>query len=182
MLLAALDDGSEEVRRAARASLLDLANSGAVAPMVQALRDDQHREHVRSVFLETNLAVMRSLLATAKQANDYVGHILLDIVSDVLRERGSIEDCRRDLMSLDPTVRLAGLEALALLRTSEAVDLIAGMLFNDPLPALRERAALVLSELDDPAALAALKRAREVVAPREESPSGRLWSGPTAGA
>jgi len=177
MLLAALDDSAEEVRGAARVSLLNLANSGAVAPMVQALRDDHHREHVRSVFLETNLAVMRSLLATAKQANDYVGHILLDIVSDVLRERGSIEDCRRDLMSLDPTVRLAGLEALALLRTSEAVDLIAGVLFNDPLPALREKAALVLSELDDPAALAALKRAREAVAQREESPSGRLWSG-----
>jgi hypothetical protein len=45
------------------------------------------------------------------------------------------------------------------------------MLFNDPLPALREKAALVLSELDDPAALAALKRAREVIPRREESAS-----------
>jgi len=171
-LLGALDDGAEEVRRAARASLLDLANSGTVMSMVQALQEERHRQQVRSIFLDTNLAVMRTLVATARQVNDNIGRMLLDIVSDVLRERGSIEDSRRDLMSLDPTIRLAGLEALALLKTPEAIDLIAGVLFNDPLPALREKAADILGELDDPTALAALKRAREAAPRREE---GATW-------
>jgi len=177
MLLAALDDGAEEVRRTARASLLQLANAGAVGGMVQALGDDHHRERVRSIFLQTDLAVMRSLLTTARQAGDEVGPALLGIVADALRERGSIEDYRRDLMSLDPTVRLAGLEALALLRTSEAIDHITSVLFSDPLPALREKAALILAETDDPAALAALKRARDIIPQREQSAAGRSWPG-----
>ncbi|UCH36364.1 MAG: HEAT repeat domain-containing protein [Armatimonadota bacterium] len=181
-LLGALDDPAEDVRAVARASLLDLANSGAVMPMVQALTDDDHYHHVRSILVETNLTVMRGLLTTARQVNDNIGRMLLDIVSQVLRERGSIEDCRRDLMSLDPTVRLAGLEALAILRTSEAIDLIAEVLFNDPLPALREKAADVLGQLEDPAALAALKRARDVIPRPEANAAPRLWSGqPGAG-
>lgn len=175
-LLGALNDGVEEVRVAARASLLALANSGTVTPIVQALTDENHHHRARAILLDTDLAVMRVLLATAKQVNNAVGRMLLDIVSEVLRQRGSIEDCRRDLMSLDPTIRLAGLEALALLRNSDAVDLIASVLLNDPLPALREKAAVILSESDDPAALAALKRAREVIPQREESPT---WYSPS---
>jgi HEAT repeat protein len=176
-LMGALDDDADEVRVAARAGLLGLANSGTVASIVQALTDEPHHHHARAILLETNLGIMRTLLTTAKQVNNNVGRMLLDIVSEVLRQRGSIEDCRRDLMSLDPTVRLAGLEALALLRNSEAVDLIAGALFNDPLPALREKAATILSEFDDPAALAALKRAREVIPQGEESPMSRPGRG-----
>jgi HEAT repeat protein len=180
-LLRALDDAAEQVRVAARASLLGIANSGAVLPLVQALADEHHHQRVRSIFLDTNLGVMRTLLAAAKQVNDNIGRMLLDIVSQVLKERGSIEDCRRDLMSLDPTIRVAGLEAAALLRTPDAIDLIAGVLFNDPLPALREKAALILSEFDDPASLAALKRAREVIPQREESASRRSWPGQSDG-
>jgi len=170
-LLGAMNDAVEEVRAAARAGLLAVANSGTVTPIVQALTDESHHHRARAILLETDLAMMRVLLATARQVNDNVGRMLLDIVSEVLRQRGSIEDCRRDLMSLDPTIRLAGLEALALLRNSDAVDLIASVLLNDPLPALREKAAVLLSESDDPAALAALKRAREVIPQREESPT-----------
>jgi len=180
-LLRALDDGAEEVRTTARSSLLGIANSGAVMPLIQALTDENHYHHVRGILVETNLAVMRGLLATARQVNHNVGRMLLEIVAQVLKERGSIDDCRRDLMSLDPTVRLAGLEALALLKTSEAIDLIANVLFNDPLPALREKAAGVLAELDEPAALAALKRAREVIPQREETATFRTWPTNSAG-
>jgi HEAT repeat protein len=134
--------------------------------MANALRDDTYRDQVRSIFLESNLAVMRSLLTAARQADERLGPLLLDIVAAALRERGSIEDCRQELCSLDPAVRLAGLEALALMRTAEAIELITGVVFNDPLPALRDRAALMLGELDDPTALAALRRAREVIPQR----------------
>ena len=175
VLLRALDDEAEEVRGAARAGLLGLANSGAVMPLVHALADEDHHHRVHRILLETNLGVMRTLLTTARQVNNQVGRMLLEIVSEVLKARGSIEECRRDLLSLDPAIRLAGLEALALLKSPEATDLIAGVLFNDPLPALREKAAAILGEFDDPAALAALKRAREIVPQREESPSFRSW-------
>jgi HEAT repeat protein len=164
-LLQALDDAAEEVRVAARANLLAMANAGVIMPMVQALREEHYHQQVRSIFLETNLGMMRTLLSAAKQVNDSVGRMLLEIVAEVLREKGSIEDTRRDLLSLDPTVRLAGLESLALLKNPEAIDLIAGVLFNDPLPALREKAAAILGEFDDAAALAALKRAREACLP-----------------
>jgi HEAT repeat protein len=180
-LLSALDDGAEEVRAAARSSLLSIANSGAVMPLVQSLTDENHYHHVRGILVETNLIVMRGLLATARQVNNTVGRMLLEIVAQVLKERGSIDDCRRDLMSLDPTVRLAGLEALALLKTSDAIDLIANVLFNDPLPALREKAAGVLAELDEPAALTALKRAREVIPQREETSTYPAWPSESAG-
>jgi len=168
-LLGALDDEAEEVRSTARAGLLGIANSGAVMSLIQALNDERHYHHVRGILVETNLAVMRGLLTSARQVNHNVGRMLLEIVAHVLKERGSIDDCRLDLISLDPTVRLAGLEVLALLKTSEAIDLIANVLFNDPLPALREKAAGVLAELDEPAALAALKHAREVIPQREET-------------
>jgi len=106
---------------------------------------------VRRVLMHVGLPVMRILLRMAYDTNSSAGEQLLDIVAEALRKRGSFDECRKDLLSLDPTVRLSGLEALGLMATPEAVALIAQAMQNDPLPSLRARAGEILETIQPPA-------------------------------
>jgi len=149
-LLDALDDDEEAVREAVRRCAVGLANMGALTPFVDALRDEVRRERVRRVLMHVSLPVMRILLRMAYDANSHAGEQLLDIVAEALRKRGSFDECHKDLLSLDPTVRLSGLEALGLMATPEAVALIAQAMQNDPLPSLRARAGEILETIQPP--------------------------------
>ena len=159
-LLDASRDREPKVAEAAMRWLVQLANQGNLRPLVDALTSPEYENSVRTVLERADLTIMRSLLRIAREVNEATSKLLLGVISEVLRKRGSLDDCRMDLLSLDPTVRLAGLESLGLLRRPEATQLIVEVLANDPLPALRERAASILSELGDPVGLAALARAR----------------------
>jgi len=149
-LLDALDDDEEAVREAVRRCAVGLANMGALTPFVDALRDEVRRERVRRVLMHVSLPVMRILLRMAYDANSHAGEQLLDIVAEALRKRGSFDECHKDILSLDPTVRLSGLEALGLMATPEAVALIAQAMQNDPLPSLRARAGEILETIQPP--------------------------------
>ena len=165
-ILHALDDDDETVRAAVRRCAVGLANQGALTPFVEALRDDLRRDRARRVLMQVELPVMRILLRMAYDVNSTVGEQLLEIVAEALRRRGSFDECRSDLLSLDPTVRLSGLEALGLMATPEAVAFIAQAMQNDPLPSLRARAAEILEAIQPPAsAPASLPPARELPAP-----------------
>ena len=159
-LLEATRDANPEVASGAMKCLVRLANQGVLRPLVDALASPGREGPVRAVLENVDLGAMRTLLRMAREVNEATSRVLLSVIAEVLRKRGSLEACRADLLSLDPTIRLAGLESLGLLRRPEATEAIIQVMCNDPLPALRERAASILGELDDPVGLAALARAR----------------------
>lgn len=159
-LLEATRDREPKVAELAMKWLVQTANDGTLRPLVDALATPEYEASVRAVLEKVDLSVLRTLLRIAREVNETTSRVLLAAIAEVLRKRGSLEDCRLDLLSLDPTVRLAGLESLGLLKRPEATELIIEVMFNDPLPTLRERAAGILAELDDPVGLAALARAR----------------------
>lgn len=159
LLDASRDDDSAVAERALH-WLVQLANGGVLRPIVDALATPDYQHPVRMALERVELPAMRNLLRLSREVNEETSKVLLAVISEVLRKRGSLEECRLDLLSLDPTVRLAGLESLGLLKRPEATELIVDVLFNDPLPTLRERAAAILADLEDPVGLAALHRAR----------------------
>lgn len=158
-IAAASADPEPQVRRAAARCLVDYARRGVAGPLLELLADAQRRGPALELLTEAPEDVLHQLFDAARTAPSDIAKRAVEALSKVIAERWSVDDLQPELGSLDPAVRLGGVEALAAIRGRQATEALARILTADPAAQVRLRAAQVLAGRDDPAATSALQRA-----------------------
>ena len=156
-----LMDPNPEVREAAAAYLLAAAERGLSEPLLEAIADPERQALVRPGLQDAPEETLWRLLGAAREARPDVGQPTVEALAAIFRARWTASDFEADLRSLEVNERLAALEALALLGTAEARQLICRALAADPAPEVRFRAVEILAHTADAAAEAALHSAAE---------------------
>jgi HEAT repeat protein len=160
-MLPLVSDPDPSVREAVAGSLLGFAERGMYGPLLELLGDPSRRPEALQLLHGADETKLRALLQTAQEAPTDVRRAAMETLSYLLSKRWTAKDFRQELDSLDPKVRVAGLEGLALVASPEAVRTVARVLAADPSGEIRTRAAEILSQWDDPVAQEALRNAAE---------------------
>jgi len=151
-------DPDASVREAVAGYLLALLDSEVQGPILELLGDPARRPQALQLLHEADEAQLRKLLHAARSAPEETRRTAMETISYLLSRRWTAEDFRDELDSLDPEVRLGGLEGLALVGSAEAVGEMIRVLNTDPSHEIRVRAARILGQSSDAVAWEALKK------------------------
>jgi HEAT repeat protein len=139
--------------------LLDSAEHDAPEPLMDLLGDVARRPEAMEVLQRADATTMRSLLTAARSGGDAASRAAFDTIAYVSSRHWNIDDLRSDFEALDPTMRMHGVEELALVGSSEAVSELAQILIRDPSTQVRLATVGALARLGASAALEALRQA-----------------------
>jgi HEAT repeat protein len=153
-LLEACKDPDETVSSAAEAALLSQSPGAVAKVLARALGDPGHRRVARNLLSSLGAATVPELIAALPGVGDEVRAT----IGELLSEAGAEEQLLAEIEDRDPAKRKAALDGLAAVDASQHIDVIAQRL-EDPVAAVRIRAAEILATIDDAGALEALKRA-----------------------
>ncbi len=151
-------DPDPRVREAVAVYLLALLDREVQGPILELLGDPARRPEALQLLHEADEAQLRKLLHAARSAPEETRRTAMETISYLLSRRWTAQDFRAELDSLDPEVRLGGLEGLALVGSAEAVREVIRVLNTDPSHEIRVRAARILGQSSDAAAWEALKK------------------------
>ena len=157
----AVNDRDPAVFSEALGAMVELAAQGVLEPLAEALAEPRARAAAGEMLAYADPAVLRRLLAAAREARSEAQRELLPLLAETIRSLGGVEGYRKDLASVEPAMRLAALEALSLLGTEEAAEAVVEVLKNDPVAQVRQRAAIILGRMPGEAAQSALRQAVE---------------------
>jgi HEAT repeat protein len=144
-LLALTEDREPLVRQAGASATFAFALRGIAEPVIALLADFTRRAQALELLQQADDSVLWRLLAAARNSASTSAQAALDTLSYVMSKRWTADDFREELESPDAEARLAGLEGLAMIGGPEAVRLVRRAAEMDASPAVRKRAAEVLS-------------------------------------
>jgi HEAT repeat protein len=160
-LAQAVKDRDPAVATEAMNALISLAAGGMVQPLADIVANPKVRELATRHLAKAEPESLRVLLNVARAAKGEAQAILLGLLTETMKSVGTVEGYKQDLTSVDPAIRAAALEALSLFGTEAAARIVAEVLKNDPVPAVRQRAAMILGRIPGEVSQSALRYAAE---------------------
>jgi HEAT repeat protein len=160
-LVEAASDPDSRVQEAVSSCLAKLVERGVHGPVIELLGTPGQERIALRALSSADEALLNDVLIAARSAPPELRQTAVEALADLFRRSWTTEAFEPELRSLDVHTRLAGLEGLAVIGTTEAKQTIARLLLTDPAPEVRLRAIEILSRTAEPNAEAALRAAAE---------------------